>query len=384
MSNLMRTLAFRDREIVSGDGAYMVDSDGTRLLDFYADTGAASLGYNHPQARKAMQRLLDEDIPVHSLNLVPFKERETAARRVCEKARMDKAFFANSGTEANCAAIKLARLHQTKRFGSERNQIWALEGGFHGRSYGPLAASSGPIYHYEGMGPHAPGYHKWDWDTMETIDPKRAAAVIMSPILGRHDIVVYTREQLQSIRAYCDEHDILLIFDEVQSGGGRCGEYLYAHQMGVMPDIATLAKGVALGYPTGICLARGECADTFSPGNHFSTFGGAPAACVFVGAMLDYLTRDFLDGVKYRGGKIREAMSDLGWFEDVVGAGLLSCGFAPHIDAMEFAKRCDAKGLIVGAWRPSPIRVTPVLDISLEVAYVGLDIMDSVYKDMTR
>lgn len=390
MTSLMRTLEFRSRRIVSGDGAYLITEDGTRLLDFYADTGASGLGYNHPAARKAFSDILERNYPVHSINMYPFAEREDVATRLCVVTEMDKAFFCNSGAEAIEACIKLARKHQSRWADTTaslatgrplvRHEIWSLRRGFHGRTYSTLAAGDGPPYHMEGFGPHLEGFHKWDWDNIEAINPK-AAAVLLSPVLGHHDVVPYTCQQLQSIRDYCDEYGILLIFDEVQSGGGRSGSFLYAQQVGVMPDIVGLAKGVAMGFPVGVCLARGEVADAFTPGSHFSTFGGSPPSCVFLNAMLDYLTPEFLKSVTERGEYTVRRMQELGWFTEVRGMGLLICGDS-NLDAIEFAKRADEKNLIIGAWRKNPIRVSPVLDASIEDIERGIQIMDEVAREM--
>lgn len=377
MSRLMRTIEFRKRKIVGGEGAYLIDRFGRRMLDFHSDTGASGLGYNHPAARAALQTLLDKRLPIHSINLYPFAEREETAERLCDATGMDKVFFCNSGTEAVEACIKLARLN---KYPENRHEIWSLKKGFHGRTYASMIATDGPEYHTKGFGPHLRGFRKWDWDDIAEINPY-AAAVLMSPVLGHHDVMPYTRKQLQSIRDYCDEHGILLIFDEVQSGSGRTGAHLYAQKVGVMPDVVALGKGIACGFPAAACLARGDAAETFTPGTHYSTFGGSPSSCVFVNAMLDYLTPQFLASVDERGEFIRNEMRKLGWFRTVIGEGLMIAGYA-DIDAKEFAERCEKENLIIGAWRTNPIRVSPVLDISYEDIEKGIRIMDRVYKEM--
>lgn len=379
MSHLMNTLDFRPETIVSGDGAYLIDDHGQRWLDWYSDTGAASLGYCHVATNVALGRLLHEQIPVHSINLHPFKEREIAAERVCKAAGMDKAFFCNSGTEAVEAAIKLARLHQHKQ-GYDRSDIWTLKGCFHGRTYGALAASDGPDHHLKGFGPHMEGFHKWDWDDMEEI-PKNAAAVIVTPMLGAHVVIPYTKEQLSAIREYCTKHGIILIFDEIQCGSGRTGSFLYSQQLGVEADIVTLAKGIACGYPVGICLARGPIADTFTPGVHFSTFGGSPASCVFVNAFLDYLTPGFLRKVKAKGEHIGAALRSMDHFDEITATGMMIAAHS-QLDAVEFAKRCAEHKLIIGAWRKDPIRLCPTLDIDFYDIDYGLEIVDVVAAEM--
>jgi acetylornithine/N-succinyldiaminopimelate aminotransferase len=379
MSHLMRTIEFRKRKIVAGDGAYLIDEDGNQLLDFHSDTGASGLGYNHPAGRAALQTILDRGLPIHSINLYPFAEREETAERLCDATGMDSVFFCNSGTEAVEACIKLARLN---KYPENRHEIWSLKKGFHGRTYASMIATDGPPYHTKGFGPHLQGFYKWDFDHIGAINP-HAAAVLMSPVLGHHDVMPYTREQLQSIRDYCDEHGILLIFDEVQSGSGRTGAHLYAQKIGVMPDIVALGKGIACGFPAAACLARGDAADTFTPGTHYSTFGGSPSSCVFVNAMLDYLTPEFLASVDDRGKFARKEMRKLGWFREVIGEGLMIAGYS-DVDAREFAKRCEKENLIIGAWRENPIRVSPVLDITYVAILEGIETMDRVHWEMTR
>lgn len=381
MDNVMNTLEYRAETVVTGEGGYMIDDQGVKHLDFYADTGASGLGYNHPQTRKVFKRALDEGILVHSLNLHPNRELLDGSKMLCEKTGMDKAFFCNSGTEAVEACIKLARLYQHKN--SDRTaEIWSQRGGFHGRSYGSLTASDGPVYHFDGFGPFLSDFHKWSWDNIEAINPN-AAAVLLSPVLGRHDIEVYSRDQLLSLREYCDKHGILLIFDEVQSGSGRSGSYLYAQKVGVMPDIVALGKGVALGFPMGVCLAPKHIADAFTPGSHFSTFGGSPLACAFLKGALEYMDDDFLEAVDAKGEYLVDRLSKCSHVQRVAGVGLLRAVYA-DFDAMEFSRRCAARNLIIGAWRPSPIRVTPVADIDYDTLDLGISTMIEVFEEMSR
>jgi len=377
MSYLMNTVEVRQRRIVGASGAYLVDEDGNRLLDFHSDTGASGLGYNHPQMIKALRKMEYGEAPLHTPNMFGWRDNEAIAGKLCEKAGMDKVFFCNSGSEAVETAIKLARLHQSAK---GRCAIWSLEGGFHGRTSAALAASSGPEYYYQGFKPLTGGIRRFS-DIYE-VDPK-AAAVLMSPVLGHHDVMPYSPGYLKEIREYCDKNDILLIFDEIQCGSGRTGSYLYSQQVGVEADIVCLAKGMASGFPMGATLARGAVANAFRPGTHYSTFGGSPAAMAHLEATLEYLTPQFLSGVKQTGELIKDKMERMGWFTKIEGLGMMMVGHS-EIDAVEFSRRCEEKGLIIGAWRPNPIRISPVLGAAWHDILSGLEIMDEVYKEMMR
>jgi acetylornithine/N-succinyldiaminopimelate aminotransferase len=377
MSYLMNTVDVRGRKIVDAKGPYLIGENGEILIDFHSDTGASGLGYNHPQMLKVAKMMERGDAPLHVPNMYDWNDSEEIAGKLCRKAGMDKVFFSNSGSEAVETAIKLARLYQLPK---SRHAIWALEGGFHGRTSAALAASTGPEYYYRGFKPLTGGIRRFS--AIQEVD-SNAAAVMLSPVLGHHDVVPYSAEYLKEIREYCDEHDILLIFDEIQCGSGRTGSYLYSQSVGVEADIVCLAKGMASGFPMGATLARGAVAHAFKPGVHYSTFGGSPAAMAHLNAMLEYLTDNFLWGVREIGELIKDKMRRMGWFTKIDGVGMMIVGHS-DIDAAEFARRCEDKGVIIGAWRPNPIRISPVLGATWEQIHPGLEKMDEVYKEMTE
>ncbi len=387
-SHLMSTLDFRVQKFATGNIALLSDGrGGPNALDFFADVGTASLGYNSQESRHVLHRMLDEHIPIHAPNLYGFDERDRAARRLCEKTGMDRVFFCSSGTEAVEAAIKLARLHCCQSATVDgvldvekgwRYKIASFKGGFHGRTYGGMAAGDGPPYHTFGFGPLLQGFEKFG--QIEEIS-EDAAAVILAPVFGNNDVVVYPDGWLQELRAYCDEHGILLIFDEVQTGSGRCGiNFTYGQRVGVRPDIITLAKGLGMGAPVGACLARGEVADTFTPGSHFSTFGGNPLSCAFINGMLDWATENAMEQVDQLGHYIRDALVKLDFAKNVRGIGMLNA-FDIDIDTVEFAWACQEEGLLIGAFRSGPgaVKITPPLNITFDHALQGIAMMERAY-----
>lgn len=373
MTFLMATTNYRGYACESGSGAYIFTGKDA-VLDFFSDTGTASLGYNHPAHIEALQRIATERIPIHLPNIVLCDERERAAERLCGVTGMDKVFFCNSGTESVEAAIKLARLYHFKKQ-TGRNVICSYRGGFHGRTYASIAASDGPAYYTEGFLP-MPGGLDSRFESLSEI-PANAAAVLMAPVNGHHDVRTYPSEWFQELRTHTNRHDILLIFDEVQSGSGRCGAWNYGRKIGVLPDITCLAKGMAGGFPMGAMLARGEVASTFEPGHHFSTFGGSPIACVFLNAMLDWLTPSVQRDIEAKGRIIRDVMCDIPWLSNVRGTGMM-WGADCRVDAVELAKGCDEKSLIIGAWRPTPLKIAPPLVASEEDIRKGLKIMSQI------
>lgn len=377
--HLMDTLAFRDVTFRGGAGSVLFAN--RPYLDFFADVGTASLGYASDEQRACLEYMLAEHIPLHAPNLYRHKERDRAAERITKLTEMDKVFFCNSGTEAVEGAIKLARKFQYDR-GEKRWGIYSYKDGFHGRTYGGLAAGDGPVHHYAGFGPMPEHFHKFV--NITDIIPEDAAAVILAPVFGNNDVRVYTDGWLKQLREYTERHDILLIFDEVQTGSGRTGQPTYAQKINVKPDIITLAKGVGMGCPVGAVLARAEVAAAFTPGSHFSTFGGNPLSAVFVNGMIDWLeTPGNLDAVEINGRRIRQELEKFGWPRNVRGEGML-IAFDIDIDGLEFSKRCLAEGLLIGAFRPGagPVKITPPLNTNVGYIQVGLDIMDRVYKDM--
>jgi len=387
MTYLMDTLKFVDRTFVTGEGSWLIDDKGERCLDFYADVGTASLGYNSSYQREVMLKMMHGNIPVHTPMVFKNITRENAASDLCKLTDMERVFFCNSGAEAVEAAIKCARLTQYKEGAPNRVDIYGVRNGFHGRTLATLALGDGPSYHHTGFGPLPSGFKHFDPSgPLEQIRPD-AAAVCLAPVFGNNDVKLYEDHWLKRLEMYCRQHDILLIFDEVQSGSGRTGfAATYAQRIGAKPDIITLGKGVAMGASCGAMLARGRCSMAFTPGSHFSTFGGQPLASSFVSGMVQYLTKANMHAIETKGNYMMHALRMYKWASDVRGVGMLVAFDLKDVDKLEFAQAALNRNLLLGLFRsgPGPVKITPPLNSSIEEIDWGIARLNEAYDDCQR
>ena len=283
--------------MVKGRGCRLWDDDGREYLDFLAGIAVCSLGHCHP----AVTRAVCEQAPelMHVSNLFHTKPQIRLAELLCANTFADRVFMANSGAEANEAAIKLARIHS----GSGRYEIISLSGSFHGRTLATVAATGQPKFH-QGFEPLPEGFvHAGFGDPaeVEQLINEKTCAILCEPIQGESGVRPLDRDYLQAIRAMCDEWDLLLIFDEVQTGMGRTGSLFAYEQLDVVPDIMTAAKALGNGLPIGAMLTTDEIAASFGVGTHASTFGGNPvAAAAAVAVMEIMLAPGFFNGVGER------------------------------------------------------------------------------------
>ncbi len=284
--------------MVEGDGCWLTDSDGRKYLDFLTGIAVCSLGHCHPEVTKAIQHQANK--LVHVSNLYYTEPMTRLAEILVANSFAEKVFMANSGAEANEAAIKLARIHAAEG----RFEIISLQGSFHGRTMATLAATGQPKFH-KGFEPIPQGFlHApfGDLPALEKMITDRTCAIICEPLQGEGGVRVLQREYLQGIRNLCDKHDLLLIFDEIQTGLGRTGTLFAYEQSEVTPDIMTLAKALANGLPIGAMLTTSKIAKSFVPGTHGSTFGGNPVASAAAVATLNVMLKEcFLDDVKTQG-----------------------------------------------------------------------------------
>ena len=294
--------------MVKGEGCWLTDGDGKKYLDFLSGIAVCSLGHCHPEVTKAIR--VQADKLVHVSNLYYTEPMTRLAEILVANSFAEKIFMANSGAEANEAAIKLARIHA----GEGRYEIISLAGSFHGRTLATVAATGQPKFH-KGFEPiprgflHAPF---GDLQALEKMVTDKTCAILCEPLQGEGGVRPLDKEYLQKIRALCDERGLLLIFDEIQTGLGRTGT-LFAHeQSGVTPDIMTLAKALANGLPIGAMLTTSEIAASFVPGTHASTFGGNPVTSAAAVATLNVmLEEDFFEGVRTKSKYFREELQKL-------------------------------------------------------------------------
>jgi acetylornithine/N-succinyldiaminopimelate aminotransferase len=311
-AHLLPTFARVDLAFDHGEGAWLTATNGERYLDFTSGVAVNALGHAHPKVAAAIAAQAQKAIHVSNLFRVP--EQEQLADRLCAASFADYVFFANSGAEAMEGAIKTARKFHAVNGQPDRYRIITFEGAFHGRTLATLAAGGQKKY-LEGFGPVVDGFDQVPFGDLEAV--KKAigpatAAILIEPIQGEGGVRVPDNQFLRSLRALCDQHKMLLIFDEVQCGMGRSGTLFAYQRTGVEPDIMALAKALGGGFPVGAFLTTREAGKGMTPGTHGSTFGGNPLAMAAGNAVLDVMLADgFLDRVKRIGLLFRQRLAEI-------------------------------------------------------------------------
>lgn len=394
--------------IEGGRGVTLETADGQRLMDFFTDTGAYSMGYNTPEIVEALSEFVEGmkrgGTPHQLPDVYPNETRWKCAEMICERVGLDRVFFGNSGAEAVEAAIKMARRHFSDDFPiaphtSERHMILSMEGGFHGRSGWSLAAtdSRGAPYHKDGMGPMPGGFgivnrdfKLVNRDHRQLEEPEepiwsRVAALVMAPIMGNGVVRTYPRSFWRRLEELREQHGFLIIFDEVQTSSGRCGYYSawQSPEIGVRPDIIAMGKGMAMGLPMSATVAREEVAAAFTPGVHFNTTAGSPLVCHVAIRFMEYLDGN-LERIRELGQLIRGEIAERAeWMEgEAVG---LHASIAPAFDvlpynAWDFAAECRRRGMILAAFRErGPIMFTPPMVVTREEILEAFRIMDAAH-----
>ena len=295
MTSLMHTYNRLPVAFTKGEGVYLEDSNGKRYIDALTGLAVCGLGHAHPAVTAAISTQAGQLI--HTSNLYEIPRQAELAARLAKLSGMDNVFFGNSGAEANEAAIKIARLHGSKQ-GIKRPTIVATDESFHGRTMATLTATGNRKVH-AGFEPLLNGFVRAPYNDLSAIqhiaeNNPDVVAVLVEPVQGEGGINIPDPGYLEELRAIADQHNWLLILDEVQSGNGRTGKFFAYQHTNILPDVVTTAKGLGNGMPIGVCLARGQAADLFQPGHHGSTFGGNPLACAAAHAVLDTLEADNL------------------------------------------------------------------------------------------
>ena len=353
---MIGTYARNPVEFVRGQGAVLWDADGNEYLDFLAGISVVQIGHCHPALVEAVTEQASR--LMHVGNLYYTEPAMTLAGRLSDLALGGKAFFCNSGTEAIECAIKLARRHRPQ------GEFVVMERGFHGRTMGALSATPQEAKQAP-FAPLVPGFHVVAHDDAEGLAAAvggQTAAVLIEPVQGEGGIHVLSDATLAAARAACDEHGAMLIFDEIQCGMGRTGDWWGWQRAGVRPDAMTVAKGLGGGLPIGACLTSPAFADVLQPGDHGSTFAGGPVIAAGANAVLDVIGADgFLADVATKGARLAAALTDHGL--DVRGRGLM-LAFAAD-DAPTLARRLlTEQRLVVNATGPDTIRLLPPLTVS--------------------
>jgi acetylornithine/N-succinyldiaminopimelate aminotransferase len=389
--HLLKTYKQPPLVMTRGEGCRLYDTDGRSYLDLYAGIAVCVLGHAHP----ALVRALTEQAARlgHIANLYYNDKQIELAAQLCARTGMDRVFFTNSGTEANEGALKLARRWFFTQNDPERTGIVATWSSFHGRTMGSVAMTGTPKY-WEGFGHRLPGVSQvkyGDLDAMRRRVNDRTAAIIIEPVQGEGGVLPAPPGYLQGLRALCDETGVLLIVDEIQTGIGRSGKYLAVQHEGVVPDVLTLAKGLAGGVPIGAFLVREKYAEALAPGTHGSTFGGNPLACAAALAVFETLDREgLIEGAAAKGAYFLSGLEGLAAKHPALvkgarGRGLL-CGLvlADHVEARLVLGAMRDRGVLIAQAGDRVLRFAPALVISEAELDEGLAALDAVLTDMTR
>jgi acetylornithine/N-succinyldiaminopimelate aminotransferase len=368
---LMPTYNRLDLAFDHGDGTWLTSVDGRRFLDFGGGIATSSLGHGHPHLVSAIATQAKRVIHVSNLYRVP--EAERLAQRFVNTSFAESVFLCNSGAEANEGLVKIIRKAMSSTGRPGRYRMICFEGAFHGRTLAMLSATGNPKY-LDGFGPPADGFDHVPLNNMNAvrnaIGPD-TAGILVEPIQGEGGIRAAEPRFLQELRATCDEFGLLLGIDEVQSGMGRTGK-LFAHEWaGIRPDVISLAKGIAGGFPMGAILATEETARHLTAGSHGTTFGGNPLACAAANAVLDVLLEPgFLDGVIASGLRLRTGLDKLRHecpdvIESVRGMGLFQ-GLKCKVPNLDFQQACISEGLLTVAAGDNVVRLAPPLNVNAD------------------
>jgi acetylornithine/N-succinyldiaminopimelate aminotransferase len=358
---VMQTYGRYPLALAKGQGSLVWDVEGKTYIDCFAGIAVNNIGHSHPNVVDAICKQAKKMI--HCSNIYYTQEQVELAKLLTGVSPHDKAFFCNSGAEANEGAVKLAR-----KF-TGNGEIIAMENSFHGRTLAMITAT-GQHKYKKGFEPLSPGFKHVPYGDIEAVTETitdKTAAVLIEPIQGEGGVIVPPEGYLKELKKLCDENDVLLIFDEVQTGFGRTGEMFASDLFGVTPDITTVAKALGGGFPIGAVLAQKEVADAFEPGDHAATFGGNPLACAAAKASIETIIEENLplkakemgDYFMY---KLNEQKKLYGIVEDVRGAGLM-IGMEIDIDCSDIVTTAREQGVLINCTAGNVLRFLPPLNI---------------------
>ena len=382
---LMNTYTRQPMVLVRGQGARLWDLDGKEYLDFLAGIAVCNLGHAHPRIAAAVSAQMQE--LVHVSNLYFTIPQIKLAERLVQLSFADRVFFGNSGAEANEGAIKLCRRYSREKFGPNRYKIICAQNSFHGRTLATLSAT-GQEKFWAGFEPLLPGFAFVpfnDLTAMEMAIDDQTCAILVEPIQGEGGVKLPSPDYLPGLRRLCDQHQLLLVLDEIQVGLGRTGKLFAYEHFDFRPDIITLAKALANGLPMGALLVTEEAAQGFVPGTHASTFGGGPVVSAAALAVLDILAQpEFLGEVTATGEYFREGLRQLqarhSFIKEVRGLGLI-IGMEIDGDGVPLVDACREKGALINCTQGNVLRFLPPLIVSREEIDRLLAILDEVCKE---
>lgn len=370
---------------VKGEGSYLWDIDGKKYIDFFPGWAVSGLGHCHKEVVKRIKEQVE--ILIHLSNNYYHPWQAILSEKLIKISFDGKVFFCNSGAEANEAAIKLCRLYGRNK---GKYKIISMENSFHGRTLATVTMTGQRKYNeiFEPL-PEGFIYAKFNdfSDLLSKIDEK-VVGVILELVQGEGGINVIDRDYLRKVKDLCKERDILLIFDEVQTGFGRTGEFFAYKVFGIEPDIMTLAKTLGGGFPVGAMIARREIADLMSPGTHASTFGGSPLACVACLAVIETIEKEnLIENVKIMGKYLMEKLYQLkeefNLIKKIKGIGLM-LGFEIEEKGEELVDRCLENGLLINCTQKNVIRIMPAINVRKEEIDEGIEILRKSLKEIIK
>ncbi|MBM7558000.1 aspartate aminotransferase family protein [Halanaerobacter jeridensis] len=380
---------FGERTMVAekGEGVYLYDNEGNKYLDFSAGIAVNALGHNHPRVTEAIQDQAENLL--HASNIYYFEIQAKLSQLLVENTCADKVFYANSGAEANEGALKLARKYFKKQE-EDKYEIIATSESFHGRTLATLAATGQEKYQ-KPFTPLPQGFSFVPYNDLEAVKAEiteQTAAIMVEPIQGEGGVNPASQEYLQGLRDLCDEHNILLILDEVQTGIGRTGTLFAYQQYNIEPDIFTSAKALGNGVPVSALLARGDVAEAFEPGDHASTFGGNPLACRAAYATLStILDEDIIPHAQNVGSYFKDELNKLEEKYDVIidvkGQGLM-LGVEVDTDPQMIRDKMLEKGVLILKAGKNVLRFVPPLIIKNEHVDEVIKKLDQVFATLNR
>lgn len=388
---VMPTYARQDIVFQRGEGSWLYTTQDEAYLDFGSGVAVNTLGHAHPRLIAALEAQAHK--LWHTSNLYRVAGQETVAERLCALTFAERVFFCNSGTEACEGAIKIARRYQYVSGRPERQRIITFKGAFHGRTLAALSAGGNEKY-LEGFGPDADGFDHldtFDLDAVRSAIGPATAGIMLEPIQGEGGVRMPAEGFVAGLRALCDEHGLLLILDEVQTGVGRTGKLFAYEWAGITPDVMAVAKGLGGGFPVGAVLATAEAAKGMTAGTHGSTFGGNPLAMAVAGEVLSIVTEPgFLDSVRQRALRLKQSLAGIkdlfpDLVEEVRGDGLLTgLKFKASVQASDVVKAALAEKLLLVGAGENTVRILPPLNVGDDEIADGADRLQRALKRVSK
>ena len=387
MSSILGTYSRKNISFTKGKGCYLFAENGDKYLDFVQGIAVNVLGHCHENLVKTIKEQSEKLWHVSNAFIIP--EQEKLAKKLTDNTFADFVCFQNSGTEATEASIKIARKYFHKIGKPNKNRIITFQGAFHGRTLAALFAANN-TKHIEGFGPKVDGFDQVpfaDHEALKKIISKNTAAIMIETIMGEGGIKVVPDVCLKGLKDLCNEHDLLLILDEVQCGIGRTGHFFAFEKSGIVPDIVPIAKGIGGGFPLGACLVTKKVSVGMTPGTHGSTFGGNPLAMSIGNTVMDIIFgKDFLDNVKQKGEYFGQGLNKMKdkypkIIEEIRGMGLIK-GLKMLVNNTEFIKKLMTHKMLAIKAEENVVRLFPPLIVDNKELDEAINIIDKVCKEM--